>query len=754
MGIAYPPEAGYKTFRIAFPRVDYTSADAIYETHFRMTMSHQWSETSQNMMDSRPDPYSLEIYCENGEIQFCYTARGHNITTLTSIVHLIYPDAIVEEIPDHFTDLPESSHVAVANMTYKRANIFPVLSYRAIKADPLHPFLNTLIEMPPNVRALFQMTSRTHFSVQGTYYGFEISTWWHRFKTLFRPKAWFKREVRQNEAEGIDEKSRANLMWASVHLAVVIDDPEGELAPNVAQSQMKRHLSDLVGGFSILKKIDWNWFVLSKVGYGRQQLSRLWERKVRKRRPWMQMSMNEQAAMWHLPRRNESISMYSVRARKWSAPPKLPDLRDGERVSPVGMTDWRGQSYPFGIHREDRRRHLLICGRSGVGKTRMLQTLLRSDVEQGYGCGLIAPSSELVEEVLALLPAHRVKDVVIIDPTDIDFPASLNPFDRVEEGTRMQVATGMLELFRRRFSKSWSSEIELVLLYLFLTLLSTKFTTVLALKRMLLNESYREGVVESLEDKNVIVFWRGIFPRLLEDGEERVLKPIIQMVEDFTASEMLYHCLGQPFNTFQFREILDEGKILLVKIPARELGAANAALLGGMVMSRIFQAAMSRADTPLEERRDFSLYIDEFDEFATESFEEVLSESRKYGLNLTLSSQSLSTLPPRVKGTLFTNIVNLISFALTEEDAPIVASELQPLVAKRDLIGLSKGNFYMKMSVESEAQPVFSGKLFSAEDLAVEDRGYGDEARALSRSHYCVPREKAVEIIREWGSFG
>ena len=376
---------------------------------------------------------------------------------------------------------------------------------------------------------------------------------------------------------------------------------------------------------------------------------------------------------------------------------------------------------------------------------------MKSDIDAGFGCGLIAPSAELFNDILKLVPAKRVKDVVVIDPTDIDFPASLNPFAIIEEKTRMQVATGMIELFRRRFPRMWSSKVELLMLYLVLTLLSTKYTTVLSISRLLKDDEYRASVIETLEDINVKQFWLGLFPKVRERLHDEVIQPVIQLVEDFTASEMLHHSLGQPFNTFDFRELIDQNKILLIKVPSKELGAANAGVLGGMVISRIFQAAMSRGDVPQAERKDFYLYIDEFEEFATESFEEILSESRKYGLNLTLSTQALNSLPDQIRNTVFTNVVNLISFAVTNEDAPTLAQEFKPLVNESDLTGASPGEFYVKMASQSEAQPVFSGRLLPREEI---DRGYAEEALQQSREKYCVPREKAIQIIKEWGAFG
>lgn len=741
-----------RTFWISFPRSDYTTADAMLESSLLLTMSRQWGEASENILDSRPDPFSLEVYLENGQITFGFTARGHNIGAILGIIYQIYPEAEVREVPDYFQNLSETDHVAVANMTYKRSNLFGVKTYRVIEADPMHPFLNVLVERPKNVRMLFQMTSRTHFSVKSTYYGMELATWIHRFRSRFSPRYWVKKEAREHESQGIYQKVRGNLMWSNIHIGCVLDGSDGARSAQAIQQESRRHIEEVVGSWSILKDVHWNWFVMTNLRFGHEQLPRLWKRSVGKRRPNMQIAMAEQAALWHLPRRSDTFNFRTVHARKWGPPSDLPRPTEGSDITPVGKTHWRGTELPFGIPRNDRKRHLLLAGRSGVGKTPILQRLIQSDIVHGYGCALLAPGDEIFRDTLRSIPRERFDDVVIIDPTDIDYPASLNPLDFVPSQTRMQVTSEILSIFRRRFPQSWSAQVETVCMYLLVTLLGSKFTTILSMKRLLLDEAYRKSIVSQIEDVHVRAFWNGKFPAIERDASDDIVKPIIQMVDDFTAHDMIYHSLGQPFNAFDFREMIDTGKIILMKIPGGELGEANASVLGGMLVSRIFQAAMSRIDASIETRRDFYFYIDEFDEFATTSFAEILSESRKYGLNLTLATQSAGSLPESVRYSLFTNVVNILAFAASNEDVDHLVPELQPNVRRDDLVSLPPEEFYVKMSVQGVSQPIFSARLPQKRENNVE--GSSEEVRNLSREKYCVPRAKAAEIIQQWGSVG
>jgi len=271
------------------------------------------------------------------------------------------------------------------------------------------------------------------------------------------------------------------------------------------------------------------------------------------------------------------------------------------------------------------------------------------------------------------------------------------------------------------------------------------------MKRLLTDSDYRESVVPGIADEIVKEFWQYEYPLWIEEHQDLVIEPLIRMINDFIGNEMLRNSLGQPFNKFDFREIIDSRKILLVKVSKRLLGDDNAFLLGSMILTRIYHAAMSRVDVDFRDRPDFYLYVDHFEEFATSSFEEILSESRKYRLNLTVSAQNLNLLPNAVSNTIFGNVGSIICFRTTAEDAGVLARELHGLVSTNDLTNLPPRHFYIKTLVQSITQKPFSGKTL---EVVFPEESHVAECLEQSREHFSIPREHALELIQTWGQRG
>lgn len=737
-----------KHMRIALPRRKLTSAKAIYDTAWKLTLSHQWCEPFK-ILDPEKTPFSLEIYLSAGSVFLAFTASAERIAGISSMVFGIYPDAIVYEGDEYFSDLEGKYHASVSDLTYTRSRIFPAKTYRKITADPMAPHLSTLSQFPLNYRALFQLTTRSHYSMNDTFLLREIIIHIYKLLRVFRPRYWLRKGLSEHEDEILQFKGGTSLMWNQMKLGIVIEDPEGDLSEKQARRDLDHAVKRIVGSIGILNDLDGNQYTVSRTRYGSDAIQSLFERKVSRLSPYsFQACMNEMSSLWHLPNNGGGWALDTVMARRLPPPEGLPDpRRSPNEISLLGTTNFRDQHLPIGIWREDRRRHLLITGRSGVGKSRLLSSLVQQDIASGVGCGVLVPSQEIFDEILDAVPDDRVEDVVIIDPSDIDYPPSLNPLSLTDESTRVQVAIGMMELFRERFEKYWSKDLEHLFVFVLLTLLATKYTTVLAIKRFLTDGFYRKEVTEGITDRNVRSFWEDEYEQWSSEQIEKGVVPVVRMVDDFLRNEMLYNCLAQPVNAFDFREIIDSGKILLVHVPVRDLEEGNARLFEGMIVNRIFQAALSRADTPQEERVDFNLYVDNFEQLATESFEEILSESRKYRLNLTLSSQDLMLLPSAVRSTLFSNIANLVSFVATNEDAEVLEAELAPLVTARDLIGLTSGDFYAKIAIQTSSAQVFSGCLTP---YRLSPSGNGEACRRHSRSTYCLEREKAAEVIKNW----
>ncbi|MCI5064526.1 type IV secretion system DNA-binding domain-containing protein [bacterium] len=742
----------FQIYCFRYPREDSTVADALYETTFAMTQSHKFHELLIGWHQAKEKAFSLEVFQHNQTMSFLFGADGATADTMSGMVYQNHPTAYVEQITDPVDEIAEDALVGVGNISYARGDIYPSNDYKVTLCGAMDPVLRSMAEVPPYLKVLAQIVVLP----LPTTVSLHSYLWWCRsFDSaihFLRPKYWFRdKETREKQLEVIKEKAVGK--WIRVNLRILVADEREEARenPKQAKAEIRKAFQTVLTGYSMQNHVDMNQYVLHSEQFGASALQAAKERQLGWHfRPCMRMYTKEIPGMYQHPGVG-NLSVRMILARRMSPPRVIPSDGDGGEVSLFGKTVFRGHSMPFGIRREDRQRHLFMLGQSGVGKSGLMRLLIRRDLEDGHGVGVIDPDGALVDEILQCIPEHRVEDVVLYDPNDIDYPASLNPFELVNEESRMRVATGLLEMFRIRFTDQWNDRIEHLLLYTILALLSTQWTTVLSIKRMLIDEEYRKNVIPNVKDRTVKEFWEFDFPLWQLSYDEIAIQPLQRMIGDFVAAEMIRNSLGQPFNKFDFREMMDSRKILLMKISNRLLGDDNASLLGSMVMTRIYYAAMSRADIPYEDRADFYLYVDAFNEFATASFEEILSESRKYRLNLTLSTQSLSLLPPAVRGTLFGNVGNLISFRTNNEDSEVMAKELAPRIWASDLVNLPPREFYIKMMVGAKSQEIFSGRTF---DVVPPTESFVEQCIESSRSQYCITREQAIELISTWGQHG
>lgn len=435
-----------------------------------------------------------------------------------------------------------------------------------------------------------------------------------------------------------------------------------------------------------------------------------------------------------------------VLARKSDPPQDLPKKGEGD-VSAFGVTNYHNNFVPFGIRRADRRRHLYAVGKSGSGKSKLLELLINDDIQSGQGFAVLDPHGDLIDAIMRYIPESRIKDVVLLDPADIDFPIAFNPLENVGEEYKMQVTIGFLQIFKKLFGSNWSDRLEHVLRYTTLALLDSPNTTVLSILKMLTDKNYRQKIVSRIEDSVVKSFWVSEFAAWSEKFDADAITPLLNKVGQFVATNMIRNMIGQPKTKFDIRRIMDERKILLVKVSKGLLGEENASLIGSMFITKLYQAAMSRADTPEEERKDFYLYVDEFQNFATDTFAEILSEARKYRLNLTIAHQYMGQLNDTVRKTVFGNVGNMISFRVGAEDAGILAAEYNPVFNERDIINLGVREFYTKMSVNGELREPFSGFTLTAPKVT---KDHTKEIIAWSRSQYCAPRKDVEEMLKRW----
>lgn len=418
-------------------------------------------------------------------------------------------------------------------------------------------------------------------------------------------------------------------------------------------------------------------------------------------------------------------------------------------VTVFAETNFRNQRVKFGIKTDDRRKHMYAIGKTGMGKTVMLENMAIDDIRAGRGIAFIDPHGESARRLLSFVPKERLDDVIYFCPPDLNFPIAFNPLEAISEEHHHLVASSILEIFKKIWPDVWSARMEYILNNCLMALLEYPDSTLLDIMRLLTDNDFRRKIVDSLKDPVVKNFWVNEYARYNERFQTEAIAPIQNKVGQFLTNPLVRNIIGQKKSSFDLRKAMDEGKILIVNIAKGLMGESNSALLGAMMVTKIEQAAMSRADVPESERRDFFLYVDEFQAFATESFANILSEARKYHLSLIISHQYIAQLPEPVKFAIFGNVGTFVVFRVGAEDAEWLEKEFEPEFMANDLVNLAKYSVYLKLMIDG-----MTSKAFSANTLAPYPIPEEDLALTIidhTRTKYAVPRlQIETEITQEW----
>ena len=430
-----------------------------------------------------------------------------------------------------------------------------------------------------------------------------------------------------------------------------------------------------------------------------------------------------------------------------------------EEITFFGETTFRNQRKRFGIKPDDRRRHVYLIGKTGMGKTVMMENMAIQDIQRGKGVAFVDPHGEAAEKLLDFIPSDRVNDVIYFNPADLDFPLAFNVMEKVDFRHRHLVAGGLMGVFKKVWPDVWSARMEYILNNSILALLEYPDSTILGINRMLADPDYREKVVEKITDPVVKSFWVNEFARYTQRYEVEATAAIQNKVGQFISNPLIRNIIGQVKSTINMRKIMDEGKILILNLSKGRVGEDNSRLLGALLITKLQLAAMSRVDIPEEKRRDFYLYVDEFQNFATEAFASILSEARKYRLSLILGNQYIAQLEEmtqmgktsRVKDAVFGNVGTLIIFRIGAEDAEFLEKEFIPEFNIEDLVNLAKYNIYLKLMIDGVA-----GRPFSAETLPpfpLPGKSHKEKIITVTRERYAVKREIVDEKIKRWTGF-
>ncbi len=420
---------------------------------------------------------------------------------------------------------------------------------------------------------------------------------------------------------------------------------------------------------------------------------------------------------------------------------------EANKITPIGITDFRNTHIPFGIKAKDRLQHIYVIGKTGVGKSTLLQNMAIADIEQGNGITVIDPHGDLADSLLNHIPAPRIHDVIYFNATDTDYPIGFNPLYNVPDNKKHLIASILISTFKKIWSESWGPRLEYILRNCLLTLLeSGKAVTLLDIQPLLVHKEFRQDILYSIHNKQLLSFWYDEFDKYPVPLRSEAIAPILNKIGVFASNSILRNIVGQKISTIDLKTIVLEKKILICNFSKGILGEDVSSLLGSILVSMIHFTALQRAELPIEERTPFYLYIDEMHSFISLSFADALSEARKYGLSLFLTHQYLEQISEELRVAIFGNIGTTISFRVGAEDAAYLSKEFYPTFSQTDFINLSRYAMYIKLMIDGVTSRPFSAALKQPQKLI---NRYKDDIVAQSRRVFgkaIVPDEITISI--------
>lgn len=524
-----------------------------------------------------------------------------------------------------------------------------------------------------------------------------------------------------------------------------------------SQAEAKNKLEALFTNFQVFKNYPLNQFTITTSTI--EQFS-IW-RTIKKSTAYA-MSADEISSFMHFPKDpGNETSLLTVKAKKLTLPIWVPTYEytlnsswevlaweHPRDVTVLGISDYRSIKVPVGLYDEDRLRHVYVVGKTWVWKSKFLQSLMISDIHKWKWIGVIDPHGDLVEEIMTHIPESRKNDVVIFDPTDEKFPFCLNPLDVSENESKQVLAKGFIDIFKKFFGSNWNAKLEHVLRMIFLALLDKPNATLYDIIRALTDKDFRYDMIDAIEDDVVRNFWTNEFAWRSQQFNTEAIMPILNKVWQLLSIEILKNIFASSENKLDFRKVMDDQKILLIKLPKGKLQEEIMGFLGAMFVTKLYQTAMWRQSVAKKDRTPFFLYVDEFQNFATETFNEILSEARKYGLSLAVAHQFIKQIPANISDALFGNVWTLISFRISSEDSEYMKKHFAPFLGTYDLANLNMREMYCKILVKWQVKDPFSLRSAYTPDAEIK-HDYIDELYELSRAKYSRTLQDAKKAVEE-----
>ncbi len=685
---------------------------------------------------------SFEIAAINKRIGFYVWVPNYLKSFVEEQIYAQYPSVQISEVPDYTLEPDDSfATTLVTEMKFVAADPLPIKTFQSFEVDPLAAITATLAKFDAGEEAWIQLVVRpahAKWHQKSEHYAAGLRGKSSTKTTGLITALWAPPEAKSETAKLTDyEQLRASAAEEKTQKLAFETSVRIVYRGHALSPQARLHMQSIIASYKQFNTTYLNGFEQRRVSSDMNVVRQYRARTMQK--VGLIMNIEEVATLYHLPHTTVETPYILWASSQTAEPPaNLPIVvaEHNPEISPVAATNFRGHNTMFGMPRTDRGRHLYIIGQTGVGKSGMLELLTISDIYSPYGFAVIDPHGDYAQNVLQRIPPERAGDVIYFNPADTEFPIAFNPMEVYDPKLKSHTVSELIGVLKRMF-ESWGPRLEYILRYSLLALLDYPDATMLDITRILTDKRFRQDVLKYVEDPVVRNFWTIEFASWNDKFAAEAVAPVLNKVGAFTANPLVRNIIGQPKSSFNIRTIMDQRKILIVNLSRGLVGEDNAALLGALLVTKIQLAAMSRADIPASERSPFYLYVDEFQNFATDSFATILSEARKYGLNLTVANQYIAQMSIEVKDAVFGNVGSIIAFRMGADDARGMMRYFEPKFEEYDLVHMHNRHFVTSMTIEGEKVPAFS-----AISLNLPPRQADNTAHIVERSR----REYAMNL--------
>ncbi len=741
----------------------------------------------ENWFFQPKDYISFEIACTDKKISFYINCPRKLQELIEKQIQAQYPHAFIEEVKG-YNPFPDKGEIEASELKLNKQYMFPFRTYKNMETDPLNALTNAMSKLGEGDSAVIQMIlypAGHHWQHRPRHMALEIQQ--GKNPNIVAKSAFgrFAREVggsikdstlggSQLSKDQMQQRTDLSGRYAAINLTPMQQEMVKRfeekasrpgfftnlriITASATPGTAKVNMHNLVSSFLQYNMPPFNGFRIkrrSKKRIIKDYIFRIYRRYGRK----LILNTEELTSIWHLP-----TPFLETPNIKWllskKAPPPINLSPEGILL---GRNIYRGQETPIHMARDDRRRHMYILGRTGVGKTEIMKYMSVQDIKNGDGLCIIDPHGDFIEDVLPHIPKERADDVILFDPFDTDRPLGLNMLEVTSEEQKDFAVQEMISIFYKLVTDPamLGPMFEHNMRNAMLTLMADKENpgTLVEIPRIFTDTDFQKYKVSKLTDPVVRAFWEKEMAKTSDFHKSEMLGYLVSKVGRFVENSMMRNIVGQPKSAFNFRDVMDSGKILLVNLAKGKVGEANAKLIGLILVSKIQMAALSRADIPEDQRKDFYLYVDEFQNFITDAFSSILSEARKYRLNLIIGHQFLAQLGQAagaqgaassdLRDAVFGNAGSMVTFRIGVEDSEVMAKEFSPTFNEFDLLNVDRFNAFVKLMISGTASKPFNMATYPLPKPNEEQKKTADAIRQLSRLKFGRRRSEVEAEILE-----